>query len=87
MATTVDGARSLHVSNGCVELGERQEFGTLMRALNYDFQQMEARLAESRASKGEGAVIEDERRAARMHETSLSLGPQDPSSRPRGDQT
>ncbi|CAK0838174.1 unnamed protein product, partial [Prorocentrum cordatum] len=41
MATTADGARFLAVSNGCVELGERQEFGALMRAINFDYQQRE----------------------------------------------
>eukprot|EP00959_Pyramimonas_sp_CCMP1952_P338454 7087971-Pyramimonas_sp.AAC.1 len=44
-----------------------------MRAINYDYQMREARLAESRASKGDGAVIEDERRAARMHKRRASL--------------
>eukprot|EP00959_Pyramimonas_sp_CCMP1952_P411076 8614371-Pyramimonas_sp.AAC.2 len=54
-ATAADGARFLHVSDGAVELLDRQEFALIAHAANYEFGQMEARFAESRASKGEGA--------------------------------
>ncbi|CAK0831779.1 unnamed protein product [Prorocentrum cordatum] len=63
-ATAADGARFFHVSNGDVGLLDRQEFALIANAANYEFGQMDARLAEHRASKEEGAVVEGERSAS-----------------------